>query len=98
MNNLLGSLFDDTENRPLTVSELNAEVRGVLERQFGSVWVEAEVTGFIAHSSGHWYFSLNDGKSQIKCVCSGDDVHYPRSVLMEILLDVRQPSVLPFDP
>ena len=51
------------------MSELNAEVRGVLERQFASVWVEGEVVNFVQAASGHWYFNLNDGTAQIKCVC-----------------------------
>ncbi len=51
------------------MSELNAEVREVLERQFGSVWVEGEVVNFVQAASGHWYFNLNDGTAQIKCVC-----------------------------
>lgn len=51
------------------MSELNADVRSVLERQFASVWVEGEVVNFTAHASGHWYFNLNDGDAQIKCVC-----------------------------
>jgi exodeoxyribonuclease VII large subunit len=66
---LLQTLFDLEERRPLTVSELNAEVRGLLERKFASVWVEGEVVNFTAHSSGHWYFNLNDGTAQIRCVC-----------------------------
>jgi exodeoxyribonuclease VII large subunit len=66
---LLQFLFDDAERRPMTVSELNADVRGALERQFSNVWVEGEITGFMQASSGHWYFSLNDGTAQIKCVC-----------------------------
>jgi exodeoxyribonuclease VII large subunit len=66
---LFASLFEQTERRPFTVSELNSEVRALLERRFASVWVEGEVTGFVRASSGHWYFSLNDGSSQIKCVC-----------------------------
>ena len=51
------------------MSELNAEVRGVLERQFANVWVEGEVVNFVQAASGHWYFNLNDGTAQIKCVC-----------------------------
>ncbi len=51
------------------MSELNAEVRGLLERQFASVWVEGEVVNFVQAASGHWYFNLNDGTAQIKCVC-----------------------------
>lgn len=53
----------------MTVSELNAEVRAAVERQFASVWVEGEIVNFVSHGSGHWYFNLNDGDAQIKCVC-----------------------------
>ncbi len=66
---LLQILFEDEERRPLTVSELNSEVRGAVERQFSNVWVEGEIVNFMAASSGHWYFSLNDGTAQVKCVC-----------------------------
>jgi len=68
-NSLLQSLFDETEQRPMTVSELSAEVRRSVERSFATVWVEGEIVNFLAASSGHWYFSLNDGTAQIKCVC-----------------------------
>ena len=53
----------------MTVSELNAEVRTLVEVRFASVWVEGEVVNFTAAASGHWYFNLNDGKAQVKCVC-----------------------------
>jgi exodeoxyribonuclease VII large subunit len=68
-NPLFEHLFAETERRPMTVSELNSEVRSILERRFASVWVEGEVTGFTRAASGHWYFGLNDGNSQIKAVC-----------------------------
>ena len=66
---LLAALFEEEERRPWTVSELNAQVRDAVERQFASVWVEGEVVDFRRASSGHWYFNLNDGNSQLKCVC-----------------------------
>jgi exodeoxyribonuclease VII large subunit len=66
---LLQSLFDDEERRPLSVSELNAQVRGELERRFASVWVEGEVVNFVAAKSGHWYFTLHDGTSQLRAAC-----------------------------
>ena len=50
----------------MTVSELNAEVRSAIERQFASVWVEGEIVNFTAARSGHWYFTLHDGSSQLK--------------------------------
>src|SRR5690606_17849640 len=66
---LLEALFSEEERRPVSVSELNAEIRSVLERSFAGVWVEGEIRGFKAHTSGHWYFSLSDGSASIKAVC-----------------------------
>lgn len=66
---LLQSLFDDEERRPLSVSELNEQVKNALEKSFASVWVEAEIVNFVAANSGHWYFTLHDGDSQLKAAC-----------------------------
>ncbi|HEV2706926.1 MAG TPA: exodeoxyribonuclease VII large subunit [Pyrinomonadaceae bacterium] len=63
------SLFDETERRPLTVSELTSQVRGALENRFASVWVEGEISNFKAHSSGHWYFTIKDESSQLRATC-----------------------------
>jgi exodeoxyribonuclease VII large subunit len=68
-SSLLNSLFDEEERRPLTVSELNEQVKGALEREFASVWIEAEIINFVAAHSGHWYFTLHDGDSQLKAAC-----------------------------
>lgn len=68
-SSLLNSLFEEGERRPLTVSELNQQVKGELERRFSSVWVEGEIVNFMAANSGHWYFTLNDGDSQLKAAC-----------------------------
>lgn len=66
----LKSLFDTTaERRPQSVSELNSEIRTILETGFSSVWVEGEITNFHSAASGHWYFSLTDGDSLIKAAC-----------------------------
>ncbi len=69
MSSLLDSLFDEEEKRPLTISELNEQVKGELERRFSSVWIEGEILDFFDAHSGHWYFSLHDGDSQIKAAC-----------------------------
>jgi exodeoxyribonuclease VII large subunit len=52
----------------LTVSQLTAQVKGALEKQFLSVWVAGEVSNFTRASSGHWYFTLKDDGAQIKTV------------------------------
>jgi exodeoxyribonuclease VII large subunit len=50
-----------------TVSRLNREVRMLLERGFGSLWIEAEISNLARPSSGHWYFSLKDTSAQVRC-------------------------------
>src|SRR5438128_85220 len=66
---LLASLFDNTERRPVSVSELTGIIRGEMERRFASVWVEGEISNFRAHGSGHWYFTLKDEFAQLRAAC-----------------------------
>jgi exodeoxyribonuclease VII large subunit len=49
---------------PLTVGEVVARLRSVIERQFPHpVWVEGELSNCTYHHSGHIYFSLLDPKA-----------------------------------
>ena len=66
---LFASLFDESERRPLTVSELTEAVRKAIEARFSSVWVEGEISNFKAHSSGHWYFTIKDEGAQLRAKC-----------------------------
>ena len=50
-----------------TVSRLNGEVRRILEGEIGRVWLSAEISNFSSPSSGHWYLTLKDHFSQIRC-------------------------------
>ncbi len=52
----------------MTVSGLNGMIRKQLEGQFESVWLQGEISNFKPHTSGHYYFSLKDDKSQIGAV------------------------------
>src|SRR3989338_4664510 len=54
--------------RIYSVSQLNREVRQILESEYPSLWLEAEISNFKNHSSGHMYFSLKDAQSQISAV------------------------------
>ena len=64
-----GELFPTEQlRRVLSVSELTAKIRRLLEGQVGSVWVSGEITNLRAQSSGHMYFTLKDGGGQISCV------------------------------
>jgi exodeoxyribonuclease VII large subunit len=66
---LFNALFDETERRPLTVSQLTNSIRITLESRFPAVWVEGEISNFKDHSSGHWYFTLKDENAQLRAKC-----------------------------
>src|SRR5271154_4074348 len=64
-----GELFPaEATRKVLSVSELTAQVRRLLEKQVGSIWVTGEVTNLHAQSSGHIYFTLKDAAAQLNCV------------------------------
>lgn len=49
--------------------DLVAVLRTSMEREYGDIWVEGEISNFRAQSSsGHLYFTLKDGDSQIRAV------------------------------
>src|ERR1700690_3692570 len=64
-----GELFPAEQTRKvLSVSELTAQVKRLLEKSVGQIWVTGEVTNLRAQSSGHMYFTLKDAGAQLSCV------------------------------
>ena len=59
--------FARPERDVYSVSRLNREARVLLERGFGTLWLEAEISNFSRPSSGHWYFCLKDADAQVRC-------------------------------
>jgi len=51
----------------LSVSSLNRMARSLLESNFPAVIVEGEISNLALPSSGHWYLTLKDKSSQIRC-------------------------------
>jgi exodeoxyribonuclease VII large subunit len=56
------------ERRIYAVSELNAGIQSLFEANFRNIWVEGEISNCRPATSGHYYFSLKDAQSQVKCV------------------------------
>lgn len=55
--------------RPLTITQLAARVRILLEEEMDEVWAEGEISNWKAHpASGHCYFSLKDENAQLSAV------------------------------
>lgn len=57
----------DANPTALSPSQLNRQVRGLLESHFDWVWVEGEISNLARPASGHWYFSLKDEQAQVRC-------------------------------
>ena len=53
----------------ITVSELNERAKAVLgaDRSVNDVWVSGEISNLTKHTSGHYYFTLKDQKSEVRC-------------------------------
>ncbi len=50
-----------------SISQLTNEAKELLEGTFPLIWIEGEISNFSTPSSGHWYFSLKDSQSQVRC-------------------------------
>jgi exodeoxyribonuclease VII large subunit len=66
----LGLHFDEprTARRIWPVRELVAQVRELVEQEYGDIWVEGEISNFRPAPSGHVYFTLKDADAQLPIV------------------------------
>ena len=79
-----GELFPtEAIRKVLTVSELTMQVKRLLEKQVGQIWVTGEVTNLRAQSSGHSYFTLKDLESQLSCVLFRGEARESRGLLRD---------------
>lgn len=62
------SLEEVTNQLVYSVSQINRQIRFILEESLPPLWVEGEVSNYLHHPSGHSYFSLKDRDSQLRCV------------------------------
>jgi exodeoxyribonuclease VII large subunit len=60
------------DSRPVGVSQLIGQLRGLLEPRFGAVRVRGEISSFTEHGSGHLYFYLKDRTGQLRCTMFRD--------------------------
>ena len=55
-------------NDVLTVSQLTAQIKNLIESNYASIVVRGEISNFTHHSSGHMYFTLKDSHSELRAV------------------------------
>src|ERR1700740_2549334 len=69
MSDQLGLTFTIAAARRVwRVADLVGAARTALEREYTDVWVEGEISNFRPADSGHLYFTLKDGDSQLRIV------------------------------
>ncbi len=85
-------------NAVLTVGELNATIRDLLENQLQTVWVEGEISNARVWNTGHMYFTLKDSASQIKAVMFRSAVSYLKFKPVDGLKVVARGKVSVYDP
>ncbi len=65
----LGFSFESPVTRHIwKVGDLVGEVRAHVEREYGDLWVEGEISNLRPAPSGHLYFTLKDGEAQLPAV------------------------------
>jgi len=55
-------------NSYYSVSQLNTQIKSILENTFLNISVQGEISNLTYHNSGHIYFSIKDEKSTLSCV------------------------------
>lgn len=58
----------ETQENPYSVSDLTSGLKSAIERGFSRIYVKGEISGWRLYPSGHAYFTLKDGFSQIAAV------------------------------
>jgi exodeoxyribonuclease VII large subunit len=53
--------------KAITVTQLNNQIKSIVDSHFEIVYVEGEVSKVVYHNSGHLYFTLKDESSSINC-------------------------------
>src|SRR5437016_1468542 len=94
-----GELFPtETTRRVLSVSELTTQVKRLLEKSIGLVWVTGEATNLRVQSSGHVYFTLKDANAQLNCVLFRGESVENRDLLQDGQKLVVQGDLTVYEP
>jgi exodeoxyribonuclease VII large subunit len=67
----------------LSVTELTRQIRQILEKQVGTIWVTGEITNLRVQGTGHIYFTLKDAEAQLNCVLFRREPLPDRSLLRD---------------
>ena len=84
--------------RVLSVSQLNAAIRGLLDDQLGELWIEGELSNCKVWNTGHMYFTLKDDASQVRGVMFRMALRYLRFKPEDGLRVIARGRVTVYEP
>ena len=94
-----GELFPmEATRQVLSVTDLTGQIRRLLEKQIGQIWVSGEITNLRAQSSGHIYFTLKDATCQLSCVLFRGEARETRDLLADGQKVILQGEITVYEP
>src|SRR5262249_23115812 len=87
-----------TARRVFTVTELTVQIRDLLEQQFAEIWIEGELSNCRVWNTGHLYFTLKDGSSQVRAVIFRSALRYLKFKPADGLRVVARGRVSVYEP
>ena len=81
-----------------SVSEVTVDIRRVLEKQIGQIWVTGEITNLRQQMSGHVYFTLKDAGAQLSCVLFRNDAAANRGALADGRKVILKGQITVYEP
>jgi exodeoxyribonuclease VII large subunit len=82
----------------LTVTQLTAQIKSLLEGAFPDVWVEGELSNLSIPQSGHAYFTLKDEHAQVRAVMFRSSLRFLKFTLQHGIQVLCRGRVSVYDP
>lgn len=69
LSQISGVRLTDSDFHIFSVEEITSYIKQKLtyDKNLQDIWISGEISNFVHHSSGHFYFTLKDDKSQLPC-------------------------------
>lgn len=82
----------------LTVTQLTAQIKNLLEGAFPEVWVEGEISNLSIPQSGHAYFTLKDEHAQVRAVIFRSSLRFLKFTLQHGIQVLCRGRLSVYDP
>jgi exodeoxyribonuclease VII large subunit len=89
---------ESSKSHILTVTQLTAQIKTLLEGSFPDVWVEGEISNLSIPQSGHAYFTLKDEHAQVRAVMFRSSLRFLKFTLQHGIQVLCRGRISVYDP